>query len=609
MARSKLEFFDKSVDLKSARKALAAVRDRYRSAFHAADDAIFMMYGPYILECNARTVELFGCEDESEIVDQSAWQFSPETQPDGAKTSEKSAEIYSKAIKGIPQRFYWRHLRKDGTVFDADVSLSPLSSTDKLLQLAVVRDVTAQKKAEVELRQARAYLDAALEQSPAGILIADAPDVRIRTANPAALEIRGSAEEDLTGIAVEEHSSRWQTFGPDGTPWPSEDLPLSRAVLRGETSRNVEVIIRRAGKEDRWMLVNAAPIRNSQDEVEGGIVVFADVTDYKRAEYAIARQAEFGALLAELSSRFVNLDSDRVDDEINLWLHRLADYLKADRSTVWQQVEGYTGLTLTHSWTRPEFPQRLSLKDDSFPWLKARLLRGEVNCFPRIADMPAEASGDREALEGVGGIGHLSVPIASQNQLLGALTFGTMSGEADWTLEQAEKLRLAAEVFANAILRRRAEDEVNRATAKLRQEREALQQKNIALREILNHMEREKAAFKQEMGAAVDYALAPFVEKLRSSGGSVSQKDIEQFEETVASLSGGDLEEFSKNYEKLTPREKDICELIAQGLSSKEIAGALNIDLLTVQKHRSSIRRKLQLKGRKINLSSYLRSK
>jgi DNA-binding CsgD family transcriptional regulator len=77
----------------------------------------------------------------------------------------------------------------------------------------------------------------------------------------------------------------------------------------------------------------------------------------------------------------------------------------------------------------------------------------------------------------------------------------------------------------------------------------------------------------------------------------------------MESIVGKDIDQFLNNFAKLTPRERDICERIKSGLTSKQIASALNIDVLTVHKHRDAIRRKLQLKHKELNLTSYLRSR
>ena len=57
---------------------------------------------------------------------------------------------------------------------------------------------------------------------------------------------------------------------------------------------------------------------------------------------------------------------------------------------------------------------------------------------------------------------------------------------------------------------------------------------------------------------------------------------------------------------KLTPREMEICTMIESGLTSKEIPEQLNISCQTIDNHRKSIRKKLDITNKNINLSSYL---
>jgi len=56
----------------------------------------------------------------------------------------------------------------------------------------------------------------------------------------------------------------------------------------------------------------------------------------------------------------------------------------------------------------------------------------------------------------------------------------------------------------------------------------------------------------------------------------------------------------------LTPTEIRIVNSIKQGYRVKEIALTLNVSPRTIEFHRDNIRKKLGIKGRKINLRSYL---
>ena len=58
----------------------------------------------------------------------------------------------------------------------------------------------------------------------------------------------------------------------------------------------------------------------------------------------------------------------------------------------------------------------------------------------------------------------------------------------------------------------------------------------------------------------------------------------------------------------LTPREIEICNLIKNGISNKEISEILHISLETTETHRSNIRRKLGIANKSVNLAVYLQS-
>jgi PAS domain S-box-containing protein len=161
------------------------------------------------------------------------------------------------------------------------------------------QEIAERQRAEEALATTQALLMAAIEQTPAGVIVADAPDVKIRLANAAALGIRGEMPEPLTDIPVSLHPSRWQTFYPDGTPHAAEDLPLSRAILAGETSRGVEVIIRRESGEDRWVWANAAPVRDAGGGIIAGVVVFLDITERKQVENEVRRLKDFNESIVQ----------------------------------------------------------------------------------------------------------------------------------------------------------------------------------------------------------------------------------------------------------------------------------------------------------------------
>ncbi|MHC4453627.1 MAG: helix-turn-helix transcriptional regulator [Planctomycetota bacterium] len=59
---------------------------------------------------------------------------------------------------------------------------------------------------------------------------------------------------------------------------------------------------------------------------------------------------------------------------------------------------------------------------------------------------------------------------------------------------------------------------------------------------------------------------------------------------------------------RFTAKEIEVCNMIKNGLTSKEIASLLNISFLTIEKHRVNIRRKLGIINKDINLTSFLKT-
>ncbi len=140
----------------------------------------------------------------------------------------------------------------------------------------------------------------------------------------------------------------------------------------------------------------------------------------------------------------------------------------------------------------------------------------------------------------------------------------------------------------------------------LQEQKNALEQKNIVLSEILGQLELEKKQIKDNVIANAENLLLPVIQKLRLKG--ESHKYIQLLRTNVQELTSSFGIRLTEKRAKLTSRELEICNMIKNGLTNKEIAGLLNISLLTIEKHRANIRRKLGIINKDINLSSFLKT-
>ena len=153
--------------------------------------------------------------------------------------------------------------------------------------VALYADATERKRAELELERTKALLQAAIEACPAGIMIADAPDVTVRTLNAAAQYLGQGAPDGLVGAPLPERQRPWQVLHLGGAELTPDEFPIVRAVRNGETISNEELVVRQADGRERFLLVNAAPVRDALGKVVAGVAVFPDITDHRRAEQAV----------------------------------------------------------------------------------------------------------------------------------------------------------------------------------------------------------------------------------------------------------------------------------------------------------------------------------
>ncbi|MBS1230004.1 MAG: domain S-box protein [Proteobacteria bacterium] len=189
-------------------------------------------------------------------------------------------------------------LARDGDEYRIADSASPIrNARGEIVGVVLVfSDVTEKYRTEEALHETQAILRAAMDQTPAGIAIANANDGTLRYLNDAGLLIHGEdRQRAVYSLSIDRFLSDRSLFDLDGRPLDSSEIPLARAIRLGETGAR-EFVIRRADRSERIVMSRAAPIRNSRGEVVAGISVFLDITESKMAEEKIKNLAFYDQL-------------------------------------------------------------------------------------------------------------------------------------------------------------------------------------------------------------------------------------------------------------------------------------------------------------------------
>lgn len=137
-------------------------------------------------------------------------------------------------------------------------------------------------KAERENRVERERLQTIIDNIPEAVVIAGAPEGRLINANKAAMMLMGI--DQLLEAGAHEYSSAYGVFAPDGSEMPSEDLPLSRSVLKGESCERVELLLRHHDGTEVPVAVNSCPILDDDGRVGSAVAVFQDISAEKEEQ-------------------------------------------------------------------------------------------------------------------------------------------------------------------------------------------------------------------------------------------------------------------------------------------------------------------------------------
>ncbi len=143
----------------------------------------------------------------------------------------------------------------------------------------------------------------------------------------------------------------------------------------------------------------------------------------------------------------------------------------------------------------------------------------------------------------------------------------------------------------------------------LRTEMEKRKEANISMRVLLDQYREARQEVEQQITAQLKKLVFPYLDFLDQA---VRQEEARECLKIINSHLASITDPFAKKLSDpllgLTPREILVADLVRQGKSSETIAQTLNLSKRTIDAYRISLRKKLSLTNKKVNLREYLRS-
>gem|GEM_PF-326745 len=213
-------------------------------------------------------------------------------------------------------------------------------------------------------------------------------------------------------------------------------------------------------KKEEWIWVHTA---SSPVYEEGKLTHFngliLDITEQKRAEEALARHARFEALIADISTRFINLAPDEIDQGINRALGDVCQFMDVDRGYVFRYSSDRKSMNNTHEWCRegiePYIDRMQNVSVEELSWSNEILMRGEILSIPDVDTLPPQAAAEKEEFQDQSIKSLLTAPMVYRGETMGFIGFDAVRSKRAWDEESFQHLEVLSAIITNALEHKR----------------------------------------------------------------------------------------------------------------------------------------------------------
>ena len=252
------------------------------------------------------------------------------------------------------------------------------------------RDVTNRKQADEILRNSEEKYQTLVEELNVIVFQCDAETRQVTYVNRHA--------EQVLGYPLD----RWLNepdFWADHLHQDDRETAVNFCAAQTKEGRDHVFEYRMFAADGRvvWIHDSVRLVRDAAGRVQYLHATMLDITDRKRTEEALKRRLDFEALLSRISSQFIKLPANEIDNEIDSCLALLGEFMDVDRALVISLSEDHSVSSLAHEWTAPEIepsPEQFqTLKTDQISWAMNKWSQGDAVIVRRVSDLPKDAAG------------------------------------------------------------------------------------------------------------------------------------------------------------------------------------------------------------------------
>ena len=411
--------------------------------------------------------------------------------------SSPPASCDPKILKSSDDQFR----RKDRGVLAVSYVLNPIIDNETLLGAVLVfLDITDRKRAQLEAERSLSLLQATFNATDAGIVALDRGG-KVCNFNQKFVEMWQIPEETLE--SPREQSAL--TFVLRQLKYPPRFLNTVMHLSADPKTPTYDIV---EFKDGRIFEVYSHPSKVGE-KIVGRVWSFRDITDRKRVEKSLKHRVEFEQLITNLSTYFIGLNTDEIDTGIEQALQKISAFIGVDRGYIYLFPNPETPMKSLYEWTalkaaeieeesievgnkkgklinilenrlKPNHPEE-ELNPAEIPWIM-----GQLNQFKSIHcladDLSEDAQKDLQYLQKfhpanlfanakspAENLQYLTIiPLVCSKSVVGFIRFDAVNSAFAWSPDSIALLKMVAEMFSNAIERKRTEAVLRQTEAKYR---------------------------------------------------------------------------------------------------------------------------------------------
>ena len=279
-------------DRKQNEEALKIESDKNATLLRNASDGIHILdYDGNLLEASDSFCKMLGYT-RTEIIGMNVNQW------DAALSTpeELLSQVRQQITSHLRSQFETRHRRKDGTIFDVEVSGYAVELNNNRVLFNSSRDITERKQTEKILKEREYYQRALLDGFPFMVWLKDEKSRFLAVNQAFADACNLSCPSELEG------KTDFDYWSQDLASAYQED---DRAVLRSGNSKNIEELIEING-ERIWFETYKSPIKIN-DKIIGTVGSARNITERKLNELALKKESEKNATLLHNASDGIHI--------------------------------------------------------------------------------------------------------------------------------------------------------------------------------------------------------------------------------------------------------------------------------------------------------------